>query len=140
MKRLSALVAAFALALASPASAQSLEVSENFQGTQLNWGRGGTIIVRWQPAIVDGKIAICGAFMHQGRGRNTDAVRVIKDMRINKDGNAILLGLDFFRRVDDRNAYDALLVGQTSDCRITQTAGSQADLQGLSLSLSRQRY
>lgn len=124
--------AVFAALLTSPVTAQTRTttiVDDSFTFRVLNWrGGSGRTMVRWRAVIIDGNIAICSALATRGGRKYTGLSRqVVADIRIIRDGEVFLGGLNF-SALHGTRAFRENLVGSKANCWISTTPGTTADL------------
>lgn len=130
--------------LASSAVAQSAlptVVDDSFNLRVLNWRNGsGRTMVRWSAVIVDGNIAICGAHATRGGRKYTSLSRqVVADIRILRNGNVFLAGLNF-SAIHGSRAFGQNLVGSKVNCRVSTVPGTTADLSAFRAHLIPRHY
>jgi hypothetical protein len=131
-----------ALAFTAPAAAQTTEVNEQFRHHSVNWSgpSTGAMLVRWRPVIVDGKIAICGAYANRGGSTFVRLGRqAIRNMWIDRNGTAFMRNLHFFA-VDGSEAYTRGLIGERATCRVTNTPGTADSLSEFTFGYRAGRY
>lgn len=128
-----------ALGAGVPASAQQVSVDPSFLTHNFGWSGNGSTTVIWRPMIIEGKIAICGAYASRGGRKYADLSRqAIRDMRIETANGVFLRGLGFFSRATARDLQPG--ASATANCRVTNVAGQPAQLQGLRLGFTPQNY
>lgn len=126
--------------MALPATAQQTQIDDAFRWSSFGWDGNGQTLVVWRPVIVDGKIAICGAYSSRGGSKYSNLSRqAVGDMRIDGPNGAFIRGLSFFNRVSNSQFEDQLR-GAMANCRVTATSGTPADLRSYRLGFTPQRY
>ena len=134
------LILALALTAATPAMAQQVAIDDNFAWSTFNWDGNGRTLVVWRPILIEGNIAICGAFSARGGQKYSNLSRqAIRDMRIDGPNGAFIRNLSFLAQRGTAG-YDARLKGEMANCRVTEIAGTQESLRTFKLGFTPQRY
>ena len=129
-----------ALALAAPAVAQTTEINEQFRNAGFSWSRNGSMLIKWRPVIVDGNIAICGAYASRGGSTIANLNRqAVRDMWIKRNGSSFMRDISFFA-VQGTRAYGRRLQGDLANCRVTSTPGTPESLSEFSFGFEPGRY
>lgn len=124
----------------APASAQQVVIDDNFEVYGFSWDGSGRGLIRWRPVLIDGKIAICGAYSVQGGRKYVDLTRrAVRNLRASSDGGFFMPNMSFFRQVSSAHIADGA-TGQMANCRVSATEGTPADLFGFALNQTIRKY
>lgn len=134
-------VLCFACLTGSSASAQEVVIDDRFDIYVMDWNEGPMGIVRWSPALIEGKIAICGAFSVQGGGSNRFGITwfALKHMRARNGAGFMMPDMSFFKQVSAEH-FESALHGELANCRVSRQSGTAQSLENMELKQTRTKY
>jgi hypothetical protein len=106
-------------AMATTATAQSIQIDDTWAGGELQWAQNGRTKIRWRPVILEGELHICGAYASIGGPKYRRLSHaVMEQTSVKLDGSVIIRATTHFSLVNTRH-YQSDFVGEAAACRAT---------------------
>jgi len=117
------------------ASAQQVQIMDNFLGGRMQWDTAAYTLIRWIPTIVDGEIYVCGAISTRGAARiKRFGSQMEARSRVFMGNTLIKRNLNEFTDISSRHIDDGL-DGQMAGCGGTGVQGTAEDLANVRLDM-----
>jgi hypothetical protein len=121
-----------AFSLPATAATFGTQVTKDYKSGGLEWGGNGNMVYVWSTTVVDGKLAMCGAYSSAGSSKFARFNKAaLAKAKLQVDGKTVMNSMSFFKSLKNEDRAHGH-IGDAATCKTTRAdapaAGAKIEL------------